>query len=115
MQAITEMVRQLRQNSGRTGLILANGGLVSYQAVLCLSRSPRRDGLPYPTQKPLPEVVTDMQIPPVVDEAEGEAVIEVNRPFIVPSQRLRSLTFQRRILSNSIETVTRYVAISLDD
>lgn len=97
-QAITEMVRQLRKNNGKTGLILANGGLATYEAVLCLSRSPRRDGLPYPTYNPLPEVITDVQIPPVDDQAEGDAVIEVSRTFRASRSRQRSLTVCRRIL-----------------
>lgn len=71
------MVRQLRNNSGKIGLVLANGGLATYEAVLCLSRSPRRDGLPYPTRNPLPEVITDVQIPPVDEQAGGDAIIEV--------------------------------------
>ena len=72
------MVRQLRKNSGKIGLVLVNGGLATYEAVLCLSRSPRRDGLPYPTQPPLPEVISDVQIPPVDEQAEGDAIIEVS-------------------------------------
>lgn len=79
MHAITEMVRQLRSGEkGKTGLVLANGGVVTYQAVVCLSRSPRRDGLPYPTANPLPEVVADVQVPEVEEFAEGDAVVEVS-------------------------------------
>ena len=71
------MTRQLRAGKGKTGLVLANGGVVSYQAVVCLSSSPRRDGLPYPTYKPLKENTFDVQVPPVDETAEGEAVVEV--------------------------------------
>lgn len=71
------MVRQLRQGKGKTGLVLANGGVVTYQAVVCLSSSPRRDGLPYPSANPLPPVVKDVQIPAVDEKAEGDAIIEV--------------------------------------
>lgn len=71
------MVRQLRQGRGKAGLVLANGGLATYQAVICLSRSPRRDGLPYPNANPLPEIITDVQVPTVDEKAEGEATIEV--------------------------------------
>jgi hypothetical protein len=78
IQAITEMVRQLRSNKGRTGLILANGGVVTYQAVVCLSKSPRRDGLPYPSANPLPAVVEDVQTPVVDEKAEGDAIVEVS-------------------------------------
>ena len=71
------MTRQLRQGRGKTGLILANGGVVTYQAVVCLSSSPRRDGLPYPTAQPLPPVVSDVQTPTVDEQAEGDAIVEV--------------------------------------
>ena len=79
MHAITEMTRQLRQGKGRHGLILANGGVMTYQHVLCLSSVPRRNGLPYPDQNPLPEYVTDIAAPKVVERVEGEqdAIIEV--------------------------------------
>jgi hypothetical protein len=76
-QAITEMTRQLRHGKGKTGLILANGGVVTYQAVVCLSSSPRRDGLPYPSSAPLSPTVNDVQIPTVDEKAEGDAIIEV--------------------------------------
>lgn len=81
-QAITEMTRQLRQGKGRTGLILANGGVMSYQHVLCLSTSARRDGSPYPAKNPLPEWVTDLPVPTVDAKVEGneEATIEVTSP-----------------------------------
>lgn len=78
LHAIIEMTRQLRNGKGRTGLVLANGGWVTYQHALCLSSSPRSDGLPYPDTPPLPKYVTDVQIPKVVEEAEGDATIEVS-------------------------------------
>lgn len=76
-QAITEMSRQLRKGNGKTGLVLANGGWISYQHVVCLSSSPRVDGLPYPDCNPLAEHVTDIQVPMLEEAAEGEAMIEV--------------------------------------
>lgn len=78
MHAVTEMTRQLRKGKGKTGLVLANGGWVSYQHVLLMSRSPRSDGLPYPDENPLPKVVTGVQVPKIVEKAEGEAIIEVS-------------------------------------
>jgi hypothetical protein len=72
------MTRQLRAGKGKNGLVLANGGWVTYEHVLCLSRSPRSDGLPYPDEAPLPEVVKDVQIPQVEEQAEGAAIIEVS-------------------------------------
>lgn len=77
MHAITEMVRQLRDGNGRTGLILANGGTVTYQHVVCLSSSPRADGSAYPDKNPLPETLEDEPHPKVSRDAEGEVVIEV--------------------------------------
>ena len=77
-QAITEMVRHLRNGKGKTGLVLANGGVVTYQAVVCLSSSPRRDGLPYPSANPLPPMVKDVQTPMVDEKAEGDAIVEVS-------------------------------------
>ncbi|KAK5175147.1 uncharacterized protein LTR77_000284 [Saxophila tyrrhenica] len=76
MHAITEMVRQLREGKGKNGLVLANGGVVTYQAAICLSSSPRRDGLPYPSANPLPAAVKDVQTPQVDEKAEGDAIIE---------------------------------------
>ncbi|KAM5482485.1 hypothetical protein MaudMau93_006749 [Microsporum audouinii] len=78
MHAITEMMRQLRKYTGtpRYGLILANGGVLTYQHAICLSSIPRKDGAPYPVENPLPEEVTDVAIPVVDAQAEGEAIIE---------------------------------------
>ncbi|KAK5300895.1 hypothetical protein LTR14_001293 [Exophiala xenobiotica] len=97
MHAITEMTRQLRNGKGkgkdkseserRNGLILANGGWVTYQHVICLSTMPRRQqggagagaGGAYPDTAPLPDRVTDVPVPPVdvkVDEGEQDAAVE---------------------------------------
>ncbi|KAK0276805.1 hypothetical protein LTR35_010199 [Friedmanniomyces endolithicus] len=76
MHAITEMTRQLRKGNGQTGLILANGGVVTYQYAVCLSTKPRRDGQPYPDRNPLPEYVTDVQVPAIEEKADGSATIE---------------------------------------
>ncbi|KAK0353604.1 hypothetical protein LTR91_018751 [Friedmanniomyces endolithicus] len=76
MHAITEMTRQLRKGNGQTGLILANGGMVTYQHVVCLSSRPRLDGQPYPDHNPLPEYVTDVQVPAIEEKADGSATIE---------------------------------------
>ncbi|KAI7534195.1 hypothetical protein KC317_g19028, partial [Hortaea werneckii] len=97
LHAITEMTRQLRSSSSsdsgaeqgkgkgkrRMGLVLANGGWVTYQHVVCLSNSPRRaqggggEGEVYPLEAPLPAVVDDVQVPRVQEEVEaGEATVE---------------------------------------
>ena len=72
------MTRQLRASKGKVGLILANGGVMTYQHVVCLSSSPRRDGSSYPEKPPLPDVIDNALVPAVDTQAEGEAVIEVN-------------------------------------
>jgi len=75
MHALTQMVRYLRRGKARNGLILANGGVCTYQQVVCLSSQPRKVGSAYP-ENPLPPVVTDWYVPPVDNEAEGDAVVE---------------------------------------
>jgi len=76
MHALTEMARQLRAGKGRNGLILANGGVLSYQHVICLSTHPRKDGSSYPSANPLPETITDIPVPSIEDKPEGYATIE---------------------------------------
>jgi len=76
MQAITEMVRELRKGKARNGLVLANGGMVTYQYVVCLSNRPR--DFPYPENNPLPDLLEDEEVPKVDEKAEGEVVIEVS-------------------------------------
>ncbi|TKA30041.1 hypothetical protein B0A50_02760 [Salinomyces thailandicus] len=76
MHAITEMMRHLRSGKARNGLVLANGGWVTYQHVVILSSNARKDGSPYPAQAPLPEIVTDVQVPTVDEVAEGVATVE---------------------------------------
>lgn len=70
-QAITEITRQLRAGKGRHGLLLANGGVLSYQHAVCLSTLPGEG--PYPNgTRPI-----DADPSPSVDNtASGSAVIE---------------------------------------
>ncbi|KAJ5599039.1 Thiolase [Penicillium hetheringtonii] len=75
MHAITEMVRQLRTGSTQNGLILANGGFLSYQHAICISKQPRRDKTIYPDGSLLQGLISD-PIPPIDLEAEGKAQIE---------------------------------------
>jgi hypothetical protein len=70
------MVRELRSGKGRNGLVLANGGVATYQHVVCLSTQPRNS--PYPVENPLPTILDDESVPPIDEKAVGEAVIEVN-------------------------------------
>ena len=71
------MTRRLRQGPAKNGLILANGGTVTYQHVVCLSRNPRQDAQGYPSKNPLPEKITDVIIPKVIEIVNGDAVVEV--------------------------------------
>lgn len=72
------MTRRLRGGKDAHGLILANGGVLTYQHAICLSSQPRKDRLPYPQERPLPEY-TDAPHPVMDDIAEGAATIEVRR------------------------------------
>lgn len=76
MHAIGEMVRELRERDAKHkhGLVLANGGNMTYQHVLILSSSPPNHD--YPASNPLPEIITDVPVPKVVEEAQGKAVVE---------------------------------------
>ncbi|KAH0833767.1 thiolase [Fonsecaea pedrosoi] len=78
MHALTEMVRALRAGRGKVGLVLANGGIMTYQHVVLLSTQPRRDGSPYPKRPPLAEVVADAQPPAVEERANGAATYTVD-------------------------------------
>jgi hypothetical protein len=71
------MVRQLRGDKGKNGLILANGGTVTYQYVICLSTQPRNDKSSYPTSNILPESLEDEPHPIMERNANGEVLIEV--------------------------------------
>lgn len=77
LQAITELVRRLRQGSARNALILANGGFLSYQHAICISTQPRRNQRAYPDSRALPSGSTG-SIPPIDLEAEGKAQVEVS-------------------------------------
>ena len=72
------MVRRMRGEKLSNGLILANGGVLTYQHALCLSTEPRKDGCGYPKANPLPEYVKDLPIPSVTAKAEGKSLIEVS-------------------------------------
>lgn len=78
MHALTEMVRQLRSGNGKVGCVLANGGVLSYQHVVCLSSAPRNPESVYPQTDPLPEKLTYNTCPTIAFQPEGEAEIEVS-------------------------------------
>ena len=69
------MVRELRKGKYHNGLVLANGGWLTYQYVVCLSSEPRR--APYPEQNPLRDLLDGETIPALEEKPQGEAIIEV--------------------------------------
>ncbi|KAG9846652.1 hypothetical protein KCU98_g7347, partial [Aureobasidium melanogenum] len=77
MHALTVMTRKLRGGNGSHGLVLANGGVLTYQHVVCLSSQPRADGQHYPACNPLPFRLEDNTVPTIDETAEGEAIIEL--------------------------------------
>lgn len=79
------MVRRLRQGAGHNGLILANGGFLSYQHAICISTRPRKTPDSYPDSGALHSGPAD-PIPPIDSEAEGEAKIEVNPILLSPDR-----------------------------
>ncbi|KAH0377331.1 hypothetical protein KCU92_g9286, partial [Aureobasidium melanogenum] len=80
MHAITVMTRKLRAGNGTRGLVLANGGVLTYQHVICLSSRPRADGQHYPACNPLPSRLEVNTVPTIDETAEGEAIIELAPP-----------------------------------
>ena len=75
MHALTEMTRQLRSGKGKKGLVLCNGGVLSYQYVVILGTEPRSST--YPLEHGLPEVLEDVEVPGLAESAEGDCVVEV--------------------------------------
>lgn len=72
------MARQIRAGKIRNGLVLANGGVLSYQHAICLSSKHRPDGLSYPDSRVGSDAIVE-GVAPVVDPfAEGEAIVEVS-------------------------------------
>ena len=81
-KALAEMVRRLRlAHEKQNGLILANGGVLSYENTVCLSNQPRKDGAAYPRDNVILETPADLPCPHFVEQAEGPAVIEVCPSF----------------------------------
>ena len=75
MHALTAMTRAMRAGRGDTGLVLCNGGVLSYQCVVVLGRAPGEAG--YPLEEALPGEITDVEVPGIEERPEGEAVVEV--------------------------------------
>lgn len=74
MHAITEMSRQIRSRRINTGLILANGGVLSYQHALCLASRPRAAS-PYPDSRISSDTIVGAS-PQVEAFPQGAAKIE---------------------------------------
>ncbi|KAJ5666507.1 uncharacterized protein N7477_008955 [Penicillium maclennaniae] len=89
MHALTEMVRRLRRGAGQTGLILANGGFLSYQHAICISTQPRKNQNFYPDSMELSSGPSD-RIPPINSEADGEARVELNTTGMAALNELTS-------------------------
>ncbi|KAE8372227.1 hypothetical protein BDV26DRAFT_286128 [Aspergillus bertholletiae] len=75
MHAITEMVRQLRGGKSRNGLILANGGVLTYQHAICLS-SLVPSSNQYPRVQHSHPAAVEASVPRITNVAEGDAIIE---------------------------------------
>lgn len=72
------MSRQIRNGRFQTGLVLANGGVLSYQHAICLSSRARTNNSSYHDSRLDCDAVVDGPAPAVQTFAEGEAVIEVS-------------------------------------
>lgn len=70
------MIRVIRDGKYQNGLVLANGGVLSWQHAICLSAQPRSDNSPYIMQAVLDNGERS-QGPEFTDQAQGQAVVEV--------------------------------------
>lgn len=92
-KAVTEMTRQLRRRTQRkangnqetsNGLILANGGVLTYQHVVCLSTKPRSNRKQYQNGNPCQDTVqNDLEMVNIVGlegirNGDWKAIIEVS-------------------------------------
>ena len=76
MHALTHMTRYLRSGDARNGLVLANGGVVTYQHAVCLSTEPPPGKQQYPLSNPLPETLASLPKTSIENQPAGEAVVE---------------------------------------
>lgn len=74
MHAVTEMSRQIRSGKVNAGLVLANGGVLSYQHALCLS-SRSKAASPYSDSRVSSGTVVGNS-PPIEAFPKGDASIE---------------------------------------
>lgn len=76
MHAFTHMVRYLREGESQNGLVLANGGVATYQHAVCLSKKPPLDAGTYPDVNPLLEHQVELPDSYIAEKPIGEAVVE---------------------------------------
>ncbi|KAI0142978.1 thiolase [Xylariaceae sp. FL1272] len=78
LHAVAAMTRVLRQGHVRRGLVLGNGGSLTYQHAICLSSQPRSAGRDtrYPAEHTLPDILPGIEQSLIDIQASGEAVIE---------------------------------------
>lgn len=107
------MVRELRKatRAPRHGLVLANGGVLSYQHVVVLSSQRRKDGTSYPYENPLPKVLTDEVVPAIDGEVEGDAIVET---YTVEFNR-DGTPYQGHIVGRLKRNNHRFIANHADD
>lgn len=113
------MVRVIRKGKYQNGLVLANGGVLSWQHAICLSAKPTRNGSAYEAQAVLDNGQTS-QGPTFTAQAQGEAVIEVRQTLksmtsLTPSQTYtvdhdRSGPKLGHIIGRLVETGDRFIA-----
>lgn len=59
------------------GMVLANGGVLTYHHAVCLSNHPPLPGNSYPKENPLPSFIDTITLAPVDRAPNGEAIMEV--------------------------------------
>ena len=74
--AITHMVRFLRDGKGTNGLVLANGGVATYQHAICLSTKSFSTKHPYARNSTLSENLDSLDESAIERKPSGEAMIE---------------------------------------
>ncbi|KAH0276763.1 hypothetical protein KCU91_g3641, partial [Aureobasidium melanogenum] len=74
MHALTAMTRELRKDTKKFGLVLANGGVLTHQNVIILAKQPNKASIPYADQDSHADI--DLTVPAFVEKAQGQATIE---------------------------------------
>ena len=86
------MVRLVRNGVHNTGMVVANGGYMTYHHAVCLSRyapDPLKPG--YAETVPLPSILNDIPVPDFEHKPNGVALIEVFRICFPVSKSLHGL------------------------